>query len=100
MESQLAMRFGRSVWRSRRHAGFSQEELAHLSELHRADVGELERGLRLPRLDTILKLAAGLEVSTCVLLAGMHWQAGHYVAGQYFIEDGSERLARAKRGLQ
>ena len=100
MESQLAERFGRNVWRSRRHAGFSQEELGHLSELHRADIGELERGRRVPRLDTILKLAGGFEVSTCALLEGMHWQAGHYVAGQYFIEDGSERLARAKRGLQ
>jgi transcriptional regulator with XRE-family HTH domain len=98
MESQLATRFGRNVWRSHRHAGFSQEELAHLSELHRADVGELERGQRLPRLDTILKLAAGLEVSTCMLLEGMHWQAGHYVEGQYFIEDGSERLTRVRRG--
>jgi hypothetical protein len=35
-----------------------------------------------------------------MLLQGMHWQAGHYVEGQYFIEDGSERLAHAKRGLQ
>jgi transcriptional regulator with XRE-family HTH domain len=43
----------------------------------------LERGLRSPRLDTIVKLAGALEVEPCELLRGMAWrltqQQGAYV---------------------
>lgn len=89
MDSPLAEHFGRNLWRSRRRAGLSQGELGRLAELHRTDVSNLERGQRLPRLDTILKLSAGVGASPCVLLAGLRWRAGYYVEGGFYLEDGA-----------
>jgi DNA-binding XRE family transcriptional regulator len=54
----LGERFGLNLWRSRRRADLSQEELAGLVGLSRPHISVLERGLELPRIDTIL----GLEV--------------------------------------
>jgi transcriptional regulator with XRE-family HTH domain len=90
MDSLLAEYFGRNLWCARRRAGLSQEMLARLSELHGADIGQLERGQRLPRLDTLLKLSAGVRASPCLLLAGLHWRTGYYVAGGFYVEGGSE----------
>ena len=102
MESSvpLAQRFGRNVWRSRRRADLTQDELARLAELSRVDIGAVERGERLPRLDTILKLAAGTETSTCVLLEGLRWRPGYYVEGAFNIEDGSKASADREKAAQ
>lgn len=102
MESSvpLAQRFGRNVWRSRRRADLTQEELARLTELSRVDVGAAERGERLPRLDTILKLAAGTETSPCTLLEGLRWRPGYYVEGAFFIEDRSKPTADRRRAVR
>lgn len=93
--SPLAEQFGANLRRSRRRAGLTQQGLAQLTGLHRGDVGALERGLRLPRLDTILKLSAGADASVCVLTAGLHWRSGRYVEGDFYIED----AWRAKAGV-
>jgi transcriptional regulator with XRE-family HTH domain len=85
----LAERFGRNLRRARRRAGLSQGELGRLTELHRGDIGKLENGQRLPRLDTILKLSAGVGTSPCVLLAGLRWRAGYYVEGGFYLQDGA-----------
>jgi transcriptional regulator with XRE-family HTH domain len=83
---ELAERFGRNLVRARRRADLSQEQLGAISELHRTAIGMLERGARLPRLDTIVKLAGGIEVDGAELIAGMRWypgppkQVGFYVA--------------------
>jgi DNA-binding XRE family transcriptional regulator len=90
MDACLAHRFGGNLRRARRRADLSQMQLAHLVELHRGDIGQLERGLRLPRLDTILKLSAGVEQSSCVLLAGLCWRPGYYVDGGFCVDDASE----------
>lgn len=45
----------------RKQAGLSQEELAHRAELDRSYVGEVERGKRSISLESIYRLAAGLE---------------------------------------
>ena len=90
MEPELAERFGRNLWRCRRQGGMSQAELARLIDLHPVEISLLERGQRLPRLDTILKAAAGVEATPCVLLAGLHWQPGYSVEGNFWVDDGSE----------
>ena len=52
-------------------AGLSQERLAELCDLDRTEISLLERGLRSPRLDTLVMLARGLELSSpCELLEG------------------------------
>lgn len=70
---EVARRFGANLARVRHRAGLSQEELGHLASIHRTEVGMLERGIRLPRIDTVLKLSGGLEVEPGELLDGMQW---------------------------
>ena len=67
----VAEQFGRNLFMARRRAYLSQEQLARRAALHRTEIGLLERGLRVPRLDTIVKLADGLEVPPGTLLAGL-----------------------------
>lgn len=92
-DSRLAGQFGRNLWRYRRRADLSQDELAELTGLHRVDIGEIERGKRLPRIDTILKVAVGVEATPCELMAGLRWYPGHYVEGTFSIGDGSTQSA-------
>jgi len=74
MASQdCAVGFGQNLRRCRKRAGVSQEELGWRSSLHRTEVGLLERGSRTPRIDTLIKLAAALEIEPRELLAGIEW---------------------------
>ncbi|HEY7951222.1 MAG TPA: helix-turn-helix transcriptional regulator [Solirubrobacterales bacterium] len=79
--------FGDNLARCRKRADLSQEDLSHLASLHRTEVSQLERGLRLCRIDTLVKLAASLEVSADDLLAGISWSPGNYRPGG-FVERG------------
>jgi transcriptional regulator with XRE-family HTH domain len=47
----------------------SQEELADRADIDRTYVSLLERGLRQPTLDTLFRLAAGLNVAPATLVA-------------------------------
>jgi transcriptional regulator with XRE-family HTH domain len=88
--SRLAEHFGRQLWRRRRLACLTQEELGRLLDVHRTEIGLIERGLRVPRLDTILKLAAGVEASPCELIAGLRWRPGsHALVGGIYADSGS-----------
>lgn len=73
VDRQAAERIGRNVFLARRRAGFSQEELGALAGLHRTEVGMVEKGERLPRVDTLLKLASSLSVPVGELVAGIEW---------------------------
>jgi transcriptional regulator with XRE-family HTH domain len=52
--------------------GISQEELAHRAGLSRTGMGLVETGKRWPRLDTLMKVAQGLNVTVDELLKGLH----------------------------
>ena len=92
---EVAVRFGRNLFRCRRRAAMSQEELGNLASLHRTEIGMLEQGTRLARVDTLMKLVGALEVSPAELLEGIHWTPGTSDAGSFSI---SERtLARRRR---
>lgn len=67
---EAAERIGKNLWRARRRAGFSQEELGALCSLHRTEIGHLEQG---PRVDTLMKIATSLEVGVEHLLRGIEW---------------------------
>jgi transcriptional regulator with XRE-family HTH domain len=73
VDREAAEQIGRNVFMARRRAGFSQEELGALAGLHRTEVGMVEKGERLPRVDTLLKLAAALAVPVSELVAGIEW---------------------------
>lgn len=73
VDREAARRLGKNLWSARRRAGFSQEDLGTLACLHRTEVGLVESGGRLPRIDTLMKLAAALEVRVETLLEGIEW---------------------------
>jgi transcriptional regulator with XRE-family HTH domain len=76
----VAFRFGQNLRRCRQLAGLSQEELGERAELHRTEVGRLERGDRIPRIDTLLRLAGAMAIRPEELVEGIHWapvQARH-----------------------
>jgi transcriptional regulator with XRE-family HTH domain len=79
----FADRFGQNLRRCRRVADLSQEQLGLLAGLHRTEIGLLERGARVPRIDTLLKLAAALEVGASELLDGIAWEPGETLPGRF-----------------
>ncbi len=79
---------GRNILRCRERANISQEELAVRASLHRTEIGLLERGERLPRVDTLVKLAGGLRISPCELLEGIVWEPGYTRSGEFELSVG------------
>jgi transcriptional regulator with XRE-family HTH domain len=65
---------GQNLIGFRARAGLSQQGTAERAGIHRTHVAMIEAGERLPRLDTIVKLAGALEVQPCALLMGMAWK--------------------------
>jgi transcriptional regulator with XRE-family HTH domain len=71
--AEASRSFGQNLIRFRGRGGLSQADTAERAGLHRTEVSLIERGQRLPRLDTIVKLGGALEVEPCVLLTGLAW---------------------------
>jgi transcriptional regulator with XRE-family HTH domain len=86
MATDIAARFGRNLFMARRRAGFTQEEVAARCSLHRTEVGLLEHGRRLPRVDTFLKLVAALAVEPGDLLKGIDWVPGPGRSGGFVVK--------------
>lgn len=68
-----AKQIGRNVFLARRRVSFSQEELGALASLHRTEIGMIESGRRLPRVDTLIKVASVLGVKLDELVRGIEW---------------------------
>ena len=83
----IATRFGENLRRCRKRANLSQEELSVRASVHRTEISHLERGLRVARVDTLVKLRGSLEVSADELLAGMNWDPGGTRIGKFVQED-------------
>jgi XRE family transcriptional regulator, regulator of sulfur utilization len=81
----IAARLGENLARARERAGVSQETLGVMASVHRAEVSILERGIRLPRIDTAIKLAAALEVPLETLIEGIGWNPGSTALGQFSL---------------
>ena len=79
----VAKTFGTNLSRHRGANGLSQEEVGRMADLHRTEVSQLERGLRVPRIDTLIKLAATLGVTPAALLAGIEWQPAEIRPGGF-----------------
>jgi transcriptional regulator with XRE-family HTH domain len=63
--------FAENLRRLRIAAGLTQEALSALAQLDPAEISRLERGVREPRLSTMVRLARGLEVAVSDLVAGV-----------------------------
>lgn len=82
--SAVATQFGCNLAAARRAAQQSQEETAVGAGLHRTEIGLLERGERVPRIDTLLKLAGALGVKPGALLDGLPpWKPGTQLSGGF-----------------
>lgn len=62
MKSNINIIFGKRVAELRNEQHISQEELAYRCGLHRTYIGAIERGEKSPTLNTIEKIAKGLNV--------------------------------------
>jgi transcriptional regulator with XRE-family HTH domain len=82
---ELVRCFAENVFVARRRSGLSQEELGFLASLHRTEIGQLERGVRLPRIDTVVKLAGALKVPPADLLKGMAWKPSRVPGGRFVV---------------
>lgn len=67
----LLERFGKIVRKVRKTRDISQAELARRCGLHRTEISLVERGLRAPRLCTLLLIATELDVPATALLKGL-----------------------------
>lgn len=81
LEDTPAECFAANLLRLRKLSRLSQRELAVRSRLNRTEISLLERGLRLPRLDTLIKLAAALEVSPMIWCRGPSGRLMRFGAG-------------------
>jgi transcriptional regulator with XRE-family HTH domain len=91
--SEIGGFFAANFRRVRKQVGISQEALAFRAGLHRTEIGLLERGERVPKIDTLIKLAAALEVKPGVLLEGIKW-----TGSQTVVTPGSFRVEHSERG--
>jgi transcriptional regulator with XRE-family HTH domain len=81
----IATRLGENLTRRRKAAGMSQDALGLAADLHRTEISGIERGLRVPRIDTLVKLAAGLSIPPEDLLDGIGWQPGTIQHGGFSV---------------
>ncbi|WP_041311576.1 helix-turn-helix domain-containing protein [Mycobacterium sp. JS623] len=69
--SETTRAFGERVRDRRMELGLSQEAAAVRCGIHWTQLGKVERGQRSLRLETILKIAAGLDIDAGQLISGL-----------------------------
>jgi len=67
--TEINIKLGQIIRDRRKSLGFSQEELAFKSGLHRTYISQIERGLKSPTVDTLFKLCKSLGARTSELIA-------------------------------
>lgn len=97
----IGRRFGANLNHARRAAGLSQERLAARAGLHRTEIGLLEQGRRVPRIDTLARLAGAIGVAPGELMIGIHLEPKpitvHQVQKQDVTNKKRQRQAQPRR---
>jgi len=70
-EEKFLRAFGLRLAKIRKSSGLSQEQLADRAGLHAVAITYIETGKRLPKLNTVYKLANGLNVNVEELFRGL-----------------------------
>ncbi|MBR6930087.1 MAG: helix-turn-helix transcriptional regulator [Bacteroidales bacterium] len=70
MKNKINLIFGERVAELRKKQHLSQEELADRCGIHRTYIGSIERGEKSPTLNTIERIANGLNVQIIDLFYG------------------------------
>lgn len=92
----IAVRFGENLSRARKKAGLSQEETGIRASLHRTEIGLLERGERVPRIDTAIKLAGAVGVPLGELVEGIEWSPGTASRGSFSLGAGEAQRSAGR----
>jgi transcriptional regulator with XRE-family HTH domain len=79
----IAKRLGENLAQARKRADLSQEELGVMASLYRTEISLLERGTRLPRIDTVIKVAGALDTRLDELVEGIGWSPGSTTYGSF-----------------
>lgn len=79
----LAERIGGNLAAVRRRTGLSQEDCGVRASMHRTAIGQIERGERMLRVDSLIKIAGALGCSPCELLEGVEWRPGELRVGRF-----------------
>jgi transcriptional regulator with XRE-family HTH domain len=79
----VAKRFSANLLAARRAAGLSQEEVGFRAGVHRTEISQLERGLRVPRIDTLARLCGALGVEAPILMEGIRWRPPTVTGGGF-----------------
>lgn len=69
MKNDINIKFGKRVIELRKTKGITQEELAYRCDIQRSYMGVIERGEKSVTLNTIEKIAAGLDISIIELMS-------------------------------
>lgn len=65
---RVSKAFAKVLVRARNDAEMTQEQLADATKMHRTTIGLLERGLRCPSLDTVMRLALAMQIEAADLV--------------------------------
>ncbi len=68
----IEKQFGKILRKKRLSKGLSQNRLALKSDLDRTYISLLERGLRMPTIETLFKIARALEESPSKIVCQLH----------------------------
>ena len=93
----VAEQFGDNLRRARRREGLSQERLAVRASLHRTEIGLLENGGRVCRIDTLIQLAGAMGIPAVELLDGISWIPGPAPEGTFSFHSRSLSHRNGKR---
>ena len=79
----LAERIGGNIAAARRRVGLSQEDCGVRASMHRTAIGQIERGERMLRVDSLIKISGALGCGPCELLEGVEWRPGELRVGRF-----------------
>lgn len=89
IHSAAAAEIGRRVRAARRDRGVSLENLGHLSEVNWTTIGKIERGATSPTVESLVRIAAALEVDPGSFISGITAEAygerSHQLTAREFI---------------
>ncbi len=93
LHSPAAEEIGRRVRLARNQRQISLEDLGHLSEVNWTTIGKIERGTSSPTVESLVRIAAALEIDPGTLISGI--TASDYGARQHQIT--ARELIAARR---
>lgn len=96
-EASLATHLGCNLRFFREGARLTKHKLASRAGVHRTLVGAIERGERVPRVETLVRLAGALGVPIAKLLAGIAWIPDRDKSGAFLFTSRIERHRETMR---